>query len=153
MLWHIKTKLCYGNSFMCQNAKELRSLWTYFSFICYPSHTDSHRNFTLDILMYFYFTDTNKKNKITVTYFLKFSGYFLETYVLLTSLRHLFLFKLHVLWHIGHEDLVLCKLTICQNTKRTQVPMNLFLISLAFCRCVKVTIATSKKGMMTAYHC
>ena len=63
-------------------------LW-YFSLICCPAHTDSHRDFMLYILTYLLFTFIHKRNNVTVTYFLKFMSIFLKFMYSFISSRHL----------------------------------------------------------------
>ena len=64
----------------------------YFSLICCPAHTDSHRDFILHILVYLFFIFMHKRNSVTVTFFLKFIGIFLKSIYSLSKA-----FKLHVL--------------------------------------------------------
>ena len=48
----------------------------YFSLICCPAHTDSHRDLILHILMYHFFTFIHKRNNATATFFLQFMSIF-----------------------------------------------------------------------------
>ena len=59
--------LCYG--FKWQP-------FLYFQLICYPAHTDSHRDLILHVLMYPFFTYVHKSNNTTLTYFLKLRSIF-----------------------------------------------------------------------------
>ena len=61
----------------------------YFSLICCPVHTDSHRDFILHILMYLFFSFIHKRNYGTVNFFSGIYEHFLKIHLLFTSLSHL----------------------------------------------------------------
>ena len=57
----------------------------YFSLICYPAHTDRHRDFILHILTYLFFTFIHKSNSTNIAYFSEICEHFLEIHILFTS--------------------------------------------------------------------
>ena len=56
----------------------MAAIW-YFSLICCPAHTDSHRDFILLVPLYLLFTFIHKRNNATVAFFLQFMSIFLKS--------------------------------------------------------------------------